>query len=133
MSQPQPVNFEICMKVVCIFIILCYDGAIYDERSVTVMSERNLTLMTDLYELTMMQGYFENQSNERVVFDAFYRSNPSGSGYAICAGLEQVIEYVKNLHFSDGDIEYLRRRPGIAAQPRLGAKLHRSAGAAGAA
>ena len=64
--------------------------------------------MTDLYELTMMQGYFENQSNDRVVFDAFYRSNPSGSGYAICAGLEQVIEYVKNLHFSEGDIEYLR-------------------------
>lgn len=69
---------------------------------------RNLTLLTDLYELTMMQGYFENQSDEITVFDAFYRSNPSGGGYAICAGLEQVIDYIKNLHFSDGDIEYLR-------------------------
>ena len=73
-----------------------------------IMNERNLTLLTDLYELTMMQGYFENGSDELVVFDAFYRSNPSGSGYAICCGLAQVIEYVENLHFTDGDIEYLR-------------------------
>lgn len=70
--------------------------------------KRNLTLLTDLYELTMMQGYFENQSDETTVFDAFYRSNPSGGGYAICAGLEQVIEYIENLHFSEGDIEYLK-------------------------
>ncbi|MCD8123862.1 MAG: nicotinate phosphoribosyltransferase [Lachnospiraceae bacterium] len=72
------------------------------------MSKRNLTLLTDLYELTMMQGYYEQKFNETVVFDAFYRSNPSGSGYAICAGLAQIIEYVENLHFTDGDIEYLR-------------------------
>ena len=72
------------------------------------MNERNLTLLTDLYELTMMQGYFENQSDEIVVFDAFYRSNPSGSGYAICCGLQQIIEYIENLHFSEGDIAYLR-------------------------
>ena len=49
------------------------------------MEERNLTLLTDLYELTMMQGYFKNQTNEIVIFDAFYRTNPSGSGYAIAA------------------------------------------------
>ncbi|MDD6213302.1 MAG: nicotinate phosphoribosyltransferase [Clostridiales bacterium] len=72
------------------------------------MSKRNLTLLTDLYELTMMQGYYENQSDEIVVFDAFYRNNPSGSGYAICAGLEQIVDYIKSLHFTDGDIEYLR-------------------------
>ena len=49
------------------------------------MSERNLTLLTDLYELTMMQGYFkEKDANETVIFDAFYRSNPVGSGYSIC-------------------------------------------------
>ena len=72
------------------------------------MSNRNLTLLTDLYELTMMQGYFESGSDETVVFDAFYRSNPSGSGYAVCAGLAQVIEYINDLHFTDGDIEYLR-------------------------
>lgn len=65
--------------------------------------------MTDLYELTMMQGYFKNKDrNETVIFDAFYRSNPMNSGYAICAGLEQVIEYINNLHFSEEDLDYLR-------------------------
>ena len=72
------------------------------------MYERNLTLLTDFYELTMMQGYFENKTNETVIFDVFYRNNPSGSGYAICCGLEQMIDYVKNLHFSEEDITYLR-------------------------
>ena len=73
------------------------------------MGEQNLTLMTDLYELTMMQGYFKNKDrNETVIFDAFYRNNPMDSGYAICAGLEQVIEYINNLHFSDEDLSYLR-------------------------
>ena len=73
------------------------------------MSAQNLTLLTDLYELTMMQGYFKNNDrNETVVFDAFYRSNPCGGGYSIAAGLEQVIDYIKNLHFAPDDIEYLR-------------------------
>ena len=72
------------------------------------MDSRNLTLLTHLYELTMMQGYFKNDTNETVVFDAFYRQNPSGSGYAIVAGLEQVIDYVKNLRFQPDDISYLR-------------------------
>ena len=73
------------------------------------MSERNLTLLTDFYELTMMQGYFkEKDANETVIFDAFYRNNPVGSGYSICAGLDQVIDYVKNLHFEKDDIDYLR-------------------------
>ena len=68
----------------------------------------NLTLMTDFYELTMMQGYFKSKSNERVIFDAFYRVNPSGNGYAIAAGLDQVIEYIEGLRFDEEDIEYLR-------------------------
>lgn len=72
------------------------------------MYERNLTLLTDFYELTMMQGYFENKTNETVIFDVFYRTNPSGSGYAVCCGLEQVIDYVKNLHFTKEDIAYIR-------------------------
>lgn len=73
------------------------------------MNEQNLTLLTDLYELTMMQGYFKNKDrNETVIFDAFYRSNPCGGGYAICAGLEQVIQYIKNLHFDQADIDYLK-------------------------
>ncbi|MTK05519.1 MAG: nicotinate phosphoribosyltransferase [Hungatella sp.] len=73
------------------------------------MSQRNLTLLTDLYELTMMQGYFkEKDANETVIFDAFYRSNPGGNGYAICAGLEQAIEYIKELEFNSEDVDYLR-------------------------
>ena len=72
------------------------------------MSTMKLTLLTDLYELTMMQGYFKNQSNETVVFDAFYRKNPSGNGFAVAAGLDQVIDYIKNLTFDEKDIEYLR-------------------------
>lgn len=73
------------------------------------MNTQNLTLLTDLYELTMMQGYFKNKDkNETVIFDAFYRNNPCGGGYAIAAGLEQVIDYIRNLHFSQADIEYLR-------------------------
>ena len=72
------------------------------------MNERNLTLMTDLYELTMMQGYFKEQNNKTAVFDLFYRNNPSGNGFAVMAGLEQVIEYIKNLHFGESEIGYLR-------------------------
>ena len=73
------------------------------------MAKHNLTLMTDLYELTMMQGYFKNKDrNEMVIFDAFFRSNPMNSGYAICAGLEQVIEYIKELHFDEDAIAYLK-------------------------
>jgi nicotinate phosphoribosyltransferase len=73
------------------------------------MSTLNLTLLTDLYELTMMQGYFKNGNQDIAVFDAFYRSNPSDGGYAICAGLEQVIDYIKNLQFDLDDIAYLRK------------------------
>lgn len=69
----------------------------------------NLTLLTDLYELTMMQAYFKNKNkNETVIFDAFYRENPFGSGYAICCGIEQVVDYIKNLHFDSDDIDYLK-------------------------
>ncbi len=72
------------------------------------MSSYNLTLLTDLYELTMMQGYFNNKSTNRVVFDVFYRKNPNDAAYAITCGLDQVIDYVKNLHFSEADITYLK-------------------------
>lgn len=72
------------------------------------MDRQNLTLLTDLYELTMMQGYFKNKDrNETVIFDAFYRNNPCDGGFAVVAGLEQVIKYIKELHFSDEDITYL--------------------------
>ena len=61
------------------------------------MRANNLTLLTDLYELTMMQGYFKNPTDQTVVFDMFYRDNPCGGGFAICAGLEQMIEYIENI------------------------------------
>ena len=72
------------------------------------MRADNLTLLTDFYELTMMQGYFKNPTDQTVIFDVFYRDNPCGGGYAIAAGLEQVIEYINNLRFTDEDIAYLR-------------------------
>ncbi|MCI9270568.1 MAG: nicotinate phosphoribosyltransferase [Dorea sp.] len=72
------------------------------------MNQRDLTLLTDFYELTMMQGYYEQGQNETVVFDVFYRQNPCSGGYAVCAGLAQVIEYVKGLNFTYEDVDYLR-------------------------
>ena len=69
---------------------------------------RNLTLLTDLYELTMMQGYFKTGNNRTVIFDAFHRKNPCDGGYSISCGLDQVIDYIKNLHFSYDDIMYLK-------------------------
>ncbi len=76
---------------------------------VTIMDRQNLTLLTDLYELTMMQGYFKHKDrNETVIFDAFYRKNPCDGGYSVAAGLEQVIQYIRELHFSREDIEYLK-------------------------
>ncbi len=72
------------------------------------MDRQNLTLLTDLYELTMMQGYFHNmEENRNVVFDAFFRVNPFKGGYSIMCGVEQLVNYVKNLHFSKQDIDYL--------------------------
>ncbi len=71
---------------------------------------RNLTMMTDLYQLTMMYGYYrENKMNQTVVFDLFFRK-PAGmeSSYAVAAGLEQVVDYIDNLHFGPEDIDYLR-------------------------
>lgn len=73
------------------------------------MSEkRNLTLVMDFYELTMSQCYFNQGKDKQVAFDLFYRRNPDDGGFCVFAGLEQAIDYVKNLHFSKGDIEYLR-------------------------
>ena len=74
-----------------------------------IMKEtRNLSLVMDFYELTMSQCYFNLDKNREVVFDLFYRHNPEDGGLCIFAGLEQVIEYVKNLHFEKEEIEYLR-------------------------
>ena len=72
-------------------------------------SKRNLTMVMDLYELTMANGYFnDGDKTARVAFDVFYRKNPDRGGFAIFAGLEQIVEYIEDLHFSDEDVEYLR-------------------------
>ena len=72
---------------------------------------RNLTMLCDFYELTMSNGYFKTGIGDRYVyFDVFYRDNPDGGGYAVVAGLEQIVEYIKDLHFNDDDIEYLRSK-----------------------
>lgn len=70
---------------------------------------RNLTMMTDLYELTMMNGYWRyGMAQNTAVFDLFYRKQGDETAHAVVAGLEQAIEYVRDLHFSAEDIEYLR-------------------------
>ncbi len=72
---------------------------------------RNLTMLMDYYELTMANGYFETGHKDTIaVFDMFYRKNPDGGGFVVSAGLEMLIDYVLNLHFTDDDIAYLRSR-----------------------
>lgn len=69
---------------------------------------RNLTLLTDLYQLTMMQGYFvAGKHNDKAVFDVFFRQNEN-LNYALAAGLEQAVDYIRNIHFTKDDIDYLR-------------------------
>ena len=71
----------------------------------------NMTMLCDFYELTMSNGYFKNGYKDRtVIFDVFFRRVPDQGGFAIAAGLEQLIEYIEDLHFSEEDIEYLRGR-----------------------
>lgn len=75
----------------------------------TQFDVRNISMMMDLYEMTMANGYFgAKEAEDFVTFDVFYRKNPDGSGFAIFAGLEQVLEYLENLHFEEKDIAYLR-------------------------
>ena len=75
------------------------------------MNEKNLSMLCDFYEFTMSNGYFKNGFYKRnVYFDVFFRKVPDNGGFAIAAGLEQVISYIKNLHFSEEDISYLRTK-----------------------
>lgn len=67
-----------------------------------------LELLTDFYEFTMSNGYFENYRNDMAYFDVFFRKVPDKGGYAITAGLEQIIEFVENLKFDEEDINYLK-------------------------
>ena len=74
-------------------------------------NEFNLTMLTDFYEFTMANGFFKEGYGEKTAyFDMFFRKNPDKGGFAITAGLEQVIDYLKNLKFTEEDIEYLRSK-----------------------
>lgn len=76
-----------------------------------VNDKLNLTMLCDFYELTMSQGYFTTGYSERIAyFDLFFRRCPDGGGFAIAAGLEQIVQYVQDLHFGEEDIAYLRGR-----------------------
>lgn len=77
----------------------------------TQFQERNISMVMDMYELTMSNGYLNEKYQDRIAaFDVFYRKNPDDAGFAIFAGLEQIVEYIQNLHFEEEDIEYLRSR-----------------------
>ena len=75
------------------------------------MNQRNLSMLCDFYELTMGNGYLEMGFNQKIAyFDVFFRNVPDGGGFAIAAGLEQVVEYIQQLHFSEDDIEFLKSK-----------------------
>ena len=77
----------------------------------------NYTKLTDFYELTMGNGYFQTGMAQRICyFDVFFRNVPDGGGFAIAAGLEQVIRYIQDLHFDEEDIEYLRGKNCFSAE-----------------
>lgn len=83
------------------------------------MNEQNFTMLCDFYQLTMGNGYFKTKhANRTAYFDLFFRRVPDKGGYAICAGLEQVIEYIENLRFTGEDIDYLRSK-GIFSEEFL--------------
>ena len=82
-----------------------------EYTAMMVYDKLNLTMLTDFYELTMGNGYFEKGYRDRICyFDLFFRRCPDDGGFAIAAGLEQVVQYIKELHFGPEDIEYLRGR-----------------------
>ena len=81
------------------------------------MNKQNFTLLTDFYELTMSNGYFKaGIANEIAYFDLFFRRVPDGGGFAIMAGVEQIIDYLENLHFSEEDISFLRDKGGFSEE-----------------
>jgi nicotinate phosphoribosyltransferase len=80
-----------------------------DGDRIMMNDNENLSMLCDFYELTMGNGYYRNGFYKRnVYFDVFFRNVPDGGGFAIAAGLEQIVEYIQQLHFTDSDLEYLR-------------------------
>lgn len=97
-------------------IILLYIYAQQERYTVCgeeclIMKTENLSMLCDFYEFTMSAGYYKNGFYKKnAYFDVFYRTVPDGGGFAIAAGLEQLIDYIENIHFSQDDIEYLRSK-----------------------
>ena len=82
-----------------------------NTNSFDVKNDRNLTMLVDFYELTMGNGYFNKGLEDKIAyFDMFFRRVPDGGGYCIMAGVEQLIEYLSTLKFTDDDIEYLKSK-----------------------
>lgn len=85
----------------------------------------NYTLLCDFYELTMGNGYFQTDgyADQICYFDVFFRNVPDGGGFAIAAGLEQVIDYIENLRFTEEDIAYLAGK-GLLLRGLSGLSAH---------
>ena len=84
-----------------------------------IYTSKSISLLTDFYEVTMANGYFENNLENKIVcFDAFFRKVPDNGGFAICAGLDQIIDFLEDLNFSEEDIEFLREQK-IFTEPFL--------------
>ena len=82
-----------------------------DKKDYAKLNDYNLTMLTDFYEITMANGYFNSVNKDKeACFDVFFRRVPDGGGFAIMAGLEQIIAYMKRLKFTEADIEYLRTK-----------------------
>ena len=100
-------------KKVAIFRKVLYNSRKYENEvtEMVVSDKLNLTMLCDFYELTMGAGYFANGYADRITyFDLFFRRCPDGGGFAIAAGLEQIVQYIQKLHFDTEDIAYLRER-----------------------
>ena len=77
--------------------------------------ERNLSMLSDYYEFTMGNGYYNQGMKDTIaVFDAFYRTNPDKGGFAIFSGLEDIIDYIENIKFTDEDIEFFRKNSNFS-------------------
>lgn len=87
------------------------------EAIFNIKNERNLTMLVDFYELTMGNGYLKSGVGDKIAyFDMFFRRVPDGGGYCIMAGVQQLIEYLSNLQFTDEDIEYLRSKKSFSEE-----------------
>ena len=85
------------------------------KKAEQMYSKQNLTLLTDFYEITMANGYFEaGMGDEIAYFDMFFRKVPDGGGFAIMAGVEQLVDYLNDLEFTDEDIEFLRSKKAFS-------------------